>query len=80
MKLKHSKSWYAKNSEAEGDCEVGAGIPPWTRVRAGQAKDTVPAPMLYSTQPPMMLRESPPVHGRRALHKKLMPQVCKEVS
>ena len=34
MKLEHPKSWYEKNSEAEGDSEIGAGILPGTQVVA----------------------------------------------
>jgi hypothetical protein len=44
MKLEHPKSWYQKNSEIEGDSEIGAGIPPWTRAetRKSQQVSTVP--------------------------------------
>ncbi len=27
MKLKHSKQWYKKSADIEGDSEIGAGIP-----------------------------------------------------
>jgi hypothetical protein len=37
MKLVHPKSWYAKNSEIEGNSEIGAGIPPGTHTQANNS-------------------------------------------
>ena len=37
MKLEHPKSWYKKNSELEGDSEIGAGIPPGAQAHANKA-------------------------------------------
>ncbi|MEI7880930.1 MAG: hypothetical protein WCI95_08660 [bacterium] len=34
MKLKHSKKWYEIHIAAEGDLEIGAGIPPDAKVQA----------------------------------------------
>ncbi len=33
MKLQHSKEWYAEHITAEGNAEIGAGIPPWIHSR-----------------------------------------------
>lgn len=33
MKLVHPKSWYEKSADLEGNSEVGAGIPPGSRVQ-----------------------------------------------
>jgi len=34
MKLHHSKQWYEKHIAAEGDAEIGAGIPPGSPLHA----------------------------------------------
>lgn len=34
MKLKHSKKWYEIHIAAEGDLEIGAGIPPHVKAQA----------------------------------------------
>jgi hypothetical protein len=34
MKIKHSKKWYEIHIAAEGDLEIGAGIPPHAKAQA----------------------------------------------
>ncbi len=65
MKLEHSKSWYEKNSEAEGASEVGAGVPPWWETHAGRSRR--PAPAVMEIQP-RGNRKPRPVHSRHASH------------
>jgi len=48
MKLSHPKSWYQKNSEIEGDSEIGAGIPPWSRKEARKSAQ-VPSAAIWGT-------------------------------
>lgn len=31
MKLEYPKEWFQHSAEIEGEAEVGAGVPPWTR-------------------------------------------------
>lgn len=53
MKLRHSKQWYEKHIAAEGDAEIGAGIPPSSPMHAksGIATDIpirVPTALIHS--------------------------------
>jgi hypothetical protein len=36
MKLNHPKSWYERSADLEGNSEVGAGIPPGSRVQTAR--------------------------------------------
>lgn len=62
MKLQHSKAWYDKHIEAEGDAEVGAGIPPWSQVGVGPLRQTAPA---VTEIQPHANRESRAIQRRR---------------
>ena len=33
MKLEYSKEWFERSAELEGDHEVGAGSPPWVKMK-----------------------------------------------
>jgi len=76
MKLEHPKSWYEKNSEAEGVSEIGAGIPPSWQTRVGRMRQSAPAVVEIQPHGDRRVR---PVHDRRATRSPLrscaMPNV-----
>ena len=55
MKLQHSKQWYEEHIAAEGNAEIGAGIPPWS---PRHARPGIPADIL--SRAPVL-----PIRGNR---------------
>jgi hypothetical protein len=62
MKMQHSKAWYKKHVEAEGNAEIGAGIPPWVRLHTGRERQAVSTVLEIQKHE---IRKVSALHGRR---------------
>ena len=66
MKLRQSKEWYERRIAAEGNAEVGGGIPPWSQPHAGTGHRIEHAHAIQVPKPPKS--QSPQTsQGRRAV-------------